>query len=183
MIWLSRQNLLAAGIAVLATGVGLATGAFFIDTSDPTASDEYHTLTQRVSNGLDRERALRAQVSEREAERGEVESMRASLDERAAALDDRETGLNDREQAVDIAEEEKAARTISGNGTYIVGEDIEPGLYKSDGNSDCYYEISRDGSGGFGGIIKNDIFSGPGAITVSQGQWLKLQRCSEWERQ
>ena len=52
------------------------------------------------------------------------------------------------------------------SGTYMVGSDIAPGTWHTDGGSRCYYERSRNTEGTISSIIKNDNFTGPTTITV-----------------
>ncbi len=58
------------------------------------------------------------------------------------------------------------------DGTFLVGKEIHPGLYHSDGTggSNCYFE--RDNSGyGVGKIIENGTVSGPTTITVQSSDY------------
>lgn len=66
-------------------------------------------------------------------------------------------------------------QTIAGDGTFIVGTDIQPGTYRSaappdDGSGDpsCYWArlSNLTGSGETAGIIANDISSGPSVVTI-----------------
>lgn len=80
-------------------------------------------------------------------------------------------------------------RTTVGSGTYVVGEDVEPGRYKTpgpDGSSwrdSCYWERARDDSGAFSSIIANDNIEGPGSLTVKAGEVLKLSGPCTWSKQ
>lgn len=64
------------------------------------------------------------------------------------------------------------ATTIA-EGVYVVGEDIEPGTYKTAGPSDrgtfgmCYWARLSDTSGDFDSIIANGSPQGPGTVTIS----------------
>ena len=49
------------------------------------------------------------------------------------------------------------ATTISKNGTYRVGIDIKPGLYKGTSNDSCYWETLYDFTGDLYDIIENDF--------------------------
>jgi multidrug resistance efflux pump len=52
-----------------------------------------------------------------------------------ASLKQKETALAAREQAVGVAEAQVAANTIDGDGTFLVGDDVQPGTYKSAGGT------------------------------------------------
>lgn len=56
-----------------------------------------------------------------------------------------------------------------GSGTYLVGSEIAPGQYRTDGSSFCGWSRNRDTSGEFGAIIANGIVQGPTTMTVQAG--------------
>lgn len=69
--------------------------------------------------------------------------------------------------------------TSFSDGTYQVGVDIAPGRYKTSGAPAsglgiCYWERDRNDSGEFSAIISNDVFKGPGSVTVKNGEFAKL---------
>ncbi|MFG3073957.1 hypothetical protein [Streptomyces sp. NPDC048225] len=77
------------------------------------------------------------------------------------------------------------ATTFSGDGEYLVGEDIKAGTYKTAGPEDewgCYWERAKDASGEFGSIIANNNLEGTGRVTLNEGEYFKTNRCQEWKR-
>jgi hypothetical protein len=74
--------------------------------------------------------------------------------------------------------------TITGDGTYVVGEDIEPGRYKASGSAQdsgapCYWaRLSGDG----GDIIDNGLQDGPQTVTVKAGELFETSRCGTWTK-
>lgn len=77
------------------------------------------------------------------------------------------------------------ATSFSGEGEYLVGEDIKAGTYKTagpDGEFGCYWERAKDASGEFGSIIANNNLNGPGRVTLNGGEYFKTNRCQEWKR-
>ncbi|NUV60431.1 hypothetical protein G6W55_12125 [Streptomyces sp. CAI-85] len=77
------------------------------------------------------------------------------------------------------------ATTFSGEGEYLVGEDIKPGTYKTagpEGEFGCYWERAKDASGEFEAIIANNNLEGPGRVTLNKGEYFKTNRCGEWKR-
>ena len=76
------------------------------------------------------------------------------------------------------AEPQKAENGILGEGMYKVGYDIPAGEYKLVANDMGYCEVRTDSRGTINGIVTNDNFEGERYITVSDGQYLKLNRCS-----
>ncbi|MEU9733382.1 hypothetical protein [Streptomyces sp. NPDC048002] len=76
------------------------------------------------------------------------------------------------------------AAGFSGEGEYLVGEDIKAGTYKTAGPDDewgCYWERAKDASGEFGSIIANNNLDGPGRVTLNSGEYFKTNRCQEWK--
>jgi hypothetical protein len=83
------------------------------------------------------------------------------------------------------AEETGPATTMSGDGQYLVGEDIKPGTYKTagtDGGFACYWARLRNATGEFSAIIANDNITGPARVTVKQGEYFETKRCQPWKR-
>ena len=80
-------------------------------------------------------------------------------------------------EAASSAAEEASAGTI-GEGTHLVGADIEAGEYKltATGSVPGYWEVTNS-SAPDADIIGNDNFDGNAYVTVSDGQYLKLNRC------
>ncbi|MFE9939800.1 hypothetical protein [Streptomyces hirsutus] len=77
------------------------------------------------------------------------------------------------------------ATSFSGEGEYVVGDDIKAGTYKTagaDGDFGCYWERAKDASGEFGSIIANNNLNGPGRVTLNTGEYFKTNRCQEWKR-
>ncbi|WP_328951351.1 hypothetical protein OG778_30365 [Streptomyces sp. NBC_00184] len=82
-------------------------------------------------------------------------------------------------------EEAGPATSISGEGEYLVGEDIKAGTYKSAGPSGdfgCYWARLKDASGEFDAIIANNNLSGPGRVTLNKGEYFQTTMCQEWTR-
>lgn len=74
---------------------------------------------------------------------------------------------------------EQVTVTTLTEGTYRVGTDIEAGEYKLTANSGTkgYWEVTGS-SAPDAQIIGNDNFDGNAYVTVTDGQYLKLNRCS-----
>lgn len=93
-------------------------------------------------------------------------------------LADREAAVAAREAAVQSVEDAIAAGTFSGNGLYIVGADIQPGTYRSEGGSNCYWaRLNATGDD----IIDNYIGSGQTIVTVQPSDGLlEVSGCAEF---
>lgn len=107
--------------------------------------------------------SLEEQVDSLQREVRTWESRDDSLSNWADELDDREASVAAREDAVTTVEEQIAANTFKGDGVYVVGVDIEPGRYRSDGGSSCYWaRLTADGTD----IIDNYLGDGQAVVTV-----------------
>jgi hypothetical protein len=72
---------------------------------------------------------------------------------------------------------------IPGSGTYLVGKDFAAGVYRSTGNSSCYWERASNASGSPSSIIANDIGSGQRLVYVrATDKVFKTSRCGTWKR-
>jgi hypothetical protein len=64
------------------------------------------------------------------------------------------------------------------DGLYLVGTDITPGEYKSDGpgaGGHCYWARLRDSAGS--DIIANNLTEGPTRVTAVAGEYLEVSGC------
>ena len=178
--WLGR-----AALAMLLVGAGAAAAILL---TDPTANEEYQTLSSELKDVTgdfedleSRYARLSSGISAREDAVTEKEQEQVG---RALDLVKREEAVKAREQAVTGAEEEKAANTVS-DGTWTVGKDIAPGTYRSsqEVGSRCYWAVLRSGSNG-SDILENDIpGGGRPMVTLAEGQDFNTARCGTWQKQ
>lgn len=103
-------------------------------------------------------------------------------------------GLTDDQWAIVVgAQSEKVADakpagplTTFGDGTYLVGEDIAVGSYRTPGpekssySDMCYWSRKKNDSGEFEAIIANEIVRGPGRVTVKKGEFFETNSCQDW---
>jgi hypothetical protein len=72
-----------------------------------------------------------------------------------------------------------------GEGTFIVGEDVQPGRYKAkaaDGN--CYWARLKDDSGELDSIIANNNTAGQSSVTIKATDGaFETSGCTPWIRQ
>jgi hypothetical protein len=79
--------------------------------------------------------------------------------------------------------------TSFSDGIYEVGVDVEPGRYKTPGSGgtsiwdSCYWERAKDDSGELRSIIANDNITGPGSITLKEGEFVKGSGGCVWTKQ
>lgn len=71
-----------------------------------------------------------------------------------------------------------------GEGTYIVGVDIAPGLWRSDGVTSCYWARLSGLSGSLGNIIANDNETGSAIVQIGPNdKGFTSSRCGTWTKQ
>lgn len=76
--------------------------------------------------------------------------------------------------------------TIPGDGTFVVGEDVQPGTYKTGGPEEsvvpnCYWARLKSTSGDFEDIITNGNAQGPTTVTIAAGDGaFQSTGCQEW---
>ncbi|MEU9185290.1 hypothetical protein AB0D14_12120 [Streptomyces sp. NPDC048484] len=73
---------------------------------------------------------------------------------------------------------------FEGDGDFEVGTDIQPGTYRTTGNTDdlCYWERSKDASGEMDSILANENVSGTSYVTILKtDQLFKSSGCKDWE--
>lgn len=68
-----------------------------------------------------------------------------------------------------------------GEGTFRVGIDIQPGLYRTEGSDTCYWERLSGFSGSFDDIIANSNPDGPTLVEILPSDiGFSSQRCGTW---
>lgn len=73
------------------------------------------------------------------------------------------------------------ASSITKDGTFLIGADIVPGTYRSDGGSDCYWERDKDLLGNLDSIIANGNGNGQQVVTLlPTDKAFQTQRCGTW---
>ena len=104
---------------------------------------------------------------------------------RNAALSQQETTLKQQEKTVAAEMGQLQASQISGDGVYVVGKDIKPGLYHTNGSGntgqlDCYFATlnSTDTTN----IADNNNFDGSETVDVSSAYAFQISGPCTWVR-
>lgn len=81
--------------------------------------------------------------------------------------------------SIDKAPVQEPKNGVYGPGMYKVGRDIEPGEYKlkPQAGAMAYFEVAKDSKNSLTSIISNDNFETEKYITISAGQYIKLNGC------
>jgi hypothetical protein len=76
----------------------------------------------------------------------------------------------------------KSLAVMAGEGTYVVGSQVQPGLYVSKGNTGgCYWARLSDATGDFDAILANDIGDGPRYMRIKDTDALvESSDCNDW---
>ncbi|MFJ9849595.1 hypothetical protein [Streptomyces sp. NPDC101150] len=83
---------------------------------------------------------------------------------------------------LDPANDPDAPKPI-GEGTYIVGDEIEPGTYKTDGGDNCYWARLTSTSGDLDAIIANGLPQGTGYVTIAPSdKAFETSGCGDWTK-
>lgn len=194
----SKNWLVPVIVGVLALGIG-GGGGFFLG-SDADAVAEVETLT-KTNKELDGK--LKAANTEIETlqngmtdEQADLESQKADLLEQQEALETAQAELKTQQQEFEDAKkkneaeapapEEKENTVVITEGRWTVGDDIDPGTYKSTSPvevDNCYWAITKTGSNG-DDIVSND-FGVKGNLTVvlKEGQDFESTSCGTWTKQ
>lgn len=87
----------------------------------------------------------------------------------------------DDEDAVEEAAEE-GPKTSFTDGTYLVGTEIQPGTYRAQPVSSCYWERLSGLSGASSDIITNEFTKGQALVTILESDMaFKSSKCGRWE--
>ena len=104
---------------------------------------------------------------------------------RMAALNARSKSLGQRARAISAAEGQLQSSKISSDGVYVVGKDIKPGIYHTNGDGGqtsnaCYFATlnSTDTSN----ISDNNNFDGPETVDVSGAYAFEINGPCTWVR-
>src|SRR5690625_1167289 len=174
---------------VAALLIGISIGASGEDPPPAQAADNSDELAnlqvsleatqeQLETVGDQRDAALAELDAAEEARDTAREKLAEAEEDRDAAIaraEDAEGQLEDAQGELAAAEaaaaeeeaQAEAAGTQFGDGTWVVGEDIEPGVYRNDGGGWCYWERLSGLSGEFGDIIANGVPEGQAAVEIS----------------
>lgn len=187
-------------VAALFLGVGI--GAAGEDPPPAAATDNDQEVTrlqaslddtqeQLANVGEERDAALddlHAVEDARDTALADLETAQADLsaaeDERDAAITRAEEAESELAGVQEAAAEAEAAGTRFGDGTWVIGEDIEAGTYRNDGGSWCYWERLSGLSGEFGDIIANGLPDGQAVVEIaSSDAAFSSNGCGTWTRQ
>lgn len=148
-----------------------------------------------VKTVTDRSQAASALTQAREQIKQEQDDAQAKLDDIKRQVDFEKGKLSD--ERAKVARERKRYRrlqgqvsgartkiaksTFSGDGTYVVGDDVEPGTYRAAASSGCYWARLR--SLDTSDIIDNNNADGPVVVEIlPSDKAIEVARCSTFHK-
>jgi TolA-binding protein len=183
----------AAVVALALFGAGAGVGAVANSGADEQARlqaqlEQTREELAETSGELDevradRNRLSREQISVRSREQG-LAGRQQELDQRQQELDGLAAALEQREADVGQAEETQRRNQIPGDGTFLVGDEIQPGRYRSAGGDGrpCYVARLSNLTGD-DDIIDNELSEGPVVIDVrSSDEAVRTNGCQPFQR-
>ena len=189
--WWRRLGPLYGVVGVLTTLLVASIVGIFVAAN--SQSDKADREIADAREQIQQDKAVaREQIDE---ERTEYENEQADLEQEIDDLKDdaqqarqdarrEEKKLGRLQDQVSGVQQEIDDNTVPGDGTFIVGEDIEPGTYKSKGQDGCYWERLSGLGGGIDDIIANDNASGLVSVEVlPSDRALQLSGCADFVRQ
>jgi hypothetical protein len=104
---------------------------------------------------------------------------------RNAALSQQQKSLSQQQQQLKTQLGEVQASQISGDSVYVVGKDIKPGVYHTNGSgntgaNDCYFATLN--STDTNDIADNNNFDGPETVDVSSAYAFEINGPCTWSR-
>lgn len=166
---------------VAALGIGGAVG--YGGTPEPEIITKEVEIEVEPADMDDRRAELDDLEAELEQRSSELDERSDELDTRAAELQTLASELDERDEALTATETQIEENTIPGSGIYLVGEDIKPGTYRSNG-SDCYWARLSGTSGESNEIITNNVVEGTAYVTIATSDVaFETSRCGEWTLQ
>jgi hypothetical protein len=188
--WRRRTAVGAAVIVALLAGVGIGSAASNNADALNTAQRNLRTANRNLAAAQNRVSQLQTEYS---AEKTQAQQATTTADAKAkaayasrnAALDTRSKSLDQRAKAVRAAEGQLQSSQISSDGVYVVGKDIQPGTYHTNGDggqtdNECYYATLNNSN--TSDISDNNNFDGPETVDVSGAYAFQISGPCTWVR-
>lgn len=188
--WPKRAGIIAAVVVALLIGVAIGSGA--------------NNKSGELSSAKSTNAALRSQVNQLNGQVSDLKGQVASAHSQAqnatsaanakaaqayasrnAALSQQQKSLSQQQQQLKTQLGEVQASQISGDSVYVVGKDIKPGVYHTNGSgntgaNDCYFATLN--STDTNDIADNNNFDGPETVDVSSAYAFEINGPCTWSR-
>jgi hypothetical protein len=189
--WPRRAAIAGAVIVALLAGVSIGStasnnaGALNLAHRNLNTADRNLAATRVQASTLRAEYSA-AKTQARQATGTADARAKAAYASRNEALDARSRSLTRRARAVSTAEGQVQSSTISSDGVYVVGKDIQSGTYHTSGDdgqtdNECYYATLN--SSNTSDISDNNNFDGPETVDVSGAYAFQISGPCTWIRE
>jgi multidrug efflux pump subunit AcrA (membrane-fusion protein) len=181
--WLLAVTALILGLFIV---IGVEAAAISEANARATAAQNELTTTQSDLSAARSEAkaatdVLSAAQSEATTAKDALSAAQAGLAARKTTLDAAAAAVAAREVKVGAAEKAAQANTFAGDGTYLVGTDVQPGTYKADASPGCYW--ARLSSLSTSDIIDNQNSDGPVVLQIlPTDKAVEVARCGEFHK-
>jgi len=166
---------------IVVLSIGGAAGALIATAVIGPRIDSLARDLRETSADLDTARnGVKAAVDAKTKAEKQFADAQSEILDKQNALTQRENDVKAREDAVSQTEQRIAASSFGG-GVRVVGVDIEPGQYRTDGTASCYYAW-KSGTGADADIVDNNIVEGPATVTLRDGDVFENSRCGTWRK-
>lgn len=185
--WPKRAAWIAAIVVALLAGVGIGSAASNNADALHAEQQKLNTANQNLAAEKQNLAAARTQVSTLQSEYSAAKTQaqqatttanaKAAYRARNAALNARSKSLDRQARAIKAAEGELKSSKISADGVYVVGRDIKPGIYHTNGDGglndqECYFATLNSSS--TSDIADNNNFDGPETVDASGAYALQI---------
>ncbi len=182
------------GVVVVLTGMGIGAAIAEDEVVDDTEQAariaaledelaEKKEATRQAEEAMsDEQEGLSDELSERDARIDELEEQLAAATDELAAMEEFAQAAADAEAQAQA----EAEATSFGPGVHVVGTDIQPGTYRTDGPGGgqfdlCYWARLRGLSGEFDDLITNGIPEGPATVEIAESDVAFETSGCRWE--
>jgi flagellar biosynthesis GTPase FlhF len=144
-----------------ASCVALIAAAFGVAACGGDSDQEKKELARARAQIAEERQTAKTEVAEAEAK---VSDAGGQLAEKEAQIKRAQRRLERIRGEASSAQEAVDQNTIPGTGTFVVGEDIQPGTYRAEAQEGCYWKRLSSLSGD--DIIDNNIADGPVVVEI-----------------
>ena len=201
--WWQRRWLQFTVTAVVALGLGiLGSGASAKDHTIAGLRSDLVAAQQQAKSAQDDLGRARSDVADRQADVVAAQAQTQTAQENAQKADTRaqqragaqyrtrldavaarERAVAARERKVAAAERGLNATAFPGDGTFLVGHDVQPGLYRAAASSGCYWARLRDLTGGIDSIADNNNTDGQVTVQIlASDRAIEVARCGDFKK-
>ncbi len=146
-----------------------------------TAGQETAQLDEPESENPQETAQLDEPESENPQETAQYDEPESENPQETAQLDEPESENPQETAQYDEPESEPTPEGGFGDGTHRVGSDIQPGTYRTEGSSGCYYARLSGFSGEIDDIVANGVPTGSAVVTIAPTDaGFESRGCGTW---